>query len=179
MDATANHREQYLALLEEHASALRRLCHAYCDRASDAEDLFQEISLALWSALARFRGDCSTRTWSYRIAHNVAITFVARRRKQLHREQTDDAGMEAAVDAALGAESALAHEQQRALLHRHIRELSFADRQLVLLHLEGLATADIEAVTGLTRSNVTVRLSRLRQNLADRMRDAKIGRATQ
>jgi DNA-directed RNA polymerase specialized sigma24 family protein len=55
-----------------------------------------------------------------------------------------------------------------------VQELPLDDRRLVLLYLEGFSTAEIEAVTGLTRSNVTVRLSRTRQRLHDRLQDPKV-----
>ena len=87
VDAKAMYRERYLGLLEEHTPALHRLCHSYCEARAEAEDLFQEIALAIWTALARFRGESSDRTWLYRIAHNVALTFATKRRKQVEREQ--------------------------------------------------------------------------------------------
>jgi RNA polymerase sigma-70 factor (ECF subfamily) len=69
-------------------------------------------------------------------------------------------------------ESRLADAEKQQALQRLVRELPFDDRRLILLHLEGLGTAEIEAVTGMTRSNVTVRLSRIRQRLFDRMQGA-------
>ena len=159
-------------MLEEHTPALRRLCHSYCESRAEAEDLFQEIALAIWTALARFRRDSSDRTWLYRIAHNVALTGVAKRRKQGKREQSVDTEVDL-PNAGGDVESRLAEAQKQQTLYRLVQELPFEDRRLVLLYLEGLPTAEIEAVTGLARSNVTVRLSRIRQRLSDRLRDAK------
>jgi RNA polymerase sigma-70 factor (ECF subfamily) len=172
VDFEAAYRRRYLGLLEEHTAALRRLCHSYCAGPEEAEDLFQEIALALWTALARFREESSERTWLYRIAHNVALTFAAKRRKQVQREQPPAPEMDVASGEA-GPESRAAEAQMQERLQRLVRELPFEDRRLVLLHLEGLATAEIEAVTGLTRSNVTVKLSRIRQRLADRLQRAR------
>lgn len=172
MDATSHNRERYLALLEEHTPALRRLCHSYCEASPEAEDLFQEIAVALWTALPRFRGDASERTWLYRIAHNVALTFSARRRRQVQREQPVDDELHVR-DPARDQESRVVDAEKAETLQRLVRELSFDDRRLILLYLEGLSTPEIEDVTGLTRSNVTVRLSRIRQRLADRIQSTK------
>ena len=76
-------RERYLNLIETHTPALRRLCHSYFESRTASEDLFQEIALAIWTALPRFRGECSDRTWLYRIAHNVALTIAAKSRISL------------------------------------------------------------------------------------------------
>ena len=173
MDANAAFRERYLAVVEEHAPALRRLCHSYCDEHSDAEDLFQDIALAVWTALPRFRGESSDRTWLYRIAHNVALTFVTKRRKQVRREQHVD--NDVPVTSTGSVESQIVAAQKQKMFERLLRELPFDDRRLVLLYLEGLSTAEIETVTGLTRSNVTVRLSRIRHRLSDRLQNATGG----
>ena len=172
MNTEAIYRERYLGLLAEYAPALRRLCYAYCEARTEADDLFQEIALALWTALTRFRGESSDRTWLYRIAHNVALTFAARRRKQVEREQPVESEM-AVPNAGGDQESRLADTQKLETLHLLVRELPFGDRRLVLLYLEGLSTTEIGAVTGLTRSNVTVRLSRIRQRLSDSLQNAK------
>ncbi len=171
MGAERSYRECYVALLEKYEPALRRLCHSYCKGHAESEDLFQEIALALWTALARFRGECNERTWLYRIAHNIALTFAAKARRRVERERP----VRGETDLPSGGdtESRLAEVQKQQMLQRLVRELPFEERRLVLLYLEGLSTAEIEAVTGLTRSNVTVRLSRIRQRLADQLQNAK------
>jgi RNA polymerase sigma factor (sigma-70 family) len=174
VDAKAIYRQRYLALLEEHTSALWRLCYSYCESRAEAEDLFQEIALAIWTALSRFRGESSERTWLYRIAHNVALTLATKKRKLAAREQPVETDMDL-LSVEGDPESQLAEAQKQQTLQMLVKELPFEDRRLVLLYLEGLSTAEIEAVTGLTRSNVTVRLSRIRQRLADRMQNAKTG----
>src|SRR5262249_18373951 len=80
------HRARFAELMVEFERPMRRLCAAYASRAADREDLFQEIFLAVWRALPAFRGDASARTWLYRIAHNVALTGQARRRRRDARE---------------------------------------------------------------------------------------------
>ena len=165
MESKAAYRERYLALLERYTPAVRRLCYSYCNSDSEADDLFQEIALALWTALSRFRGDSSERTWLYRIAHNVALTFAAKRRRLADKEQQEDGRVDVRSPDK-DAESHLADQQRLAVLQSLVRELRIEDMRLVLLYLEGLSTAEIEAVTGLSRSNVTVRLTRIRQKLA-------------
>src|SRR6202021_3799908 len=64
----------------EDGGANLRLAFSYEAGASVREELIQEIALAIWQALAHFRGDCSERTFVYRIAHNRGLTHVGRRR---------------------------------------------------------------------------------------------------
>lgn len=46
------------------------------------QELLQEITLAVWQALEKFKGDSSVKTYILRVAHNKAITHVAYHVKQ-------------------------------------------------------------------------------------------------
>src|ERR1700724_2356569 len=67
-------------LIAAYVPALTRLTASYTTSSSDRDDLLQEIAMALWQALPRFRGECSERTFVFRIAHNRAIAHLARKR---------------------------------------------------------------------------------------------------
>ena len=123
--------------------------------------------MALWTALPRFRGDASERTWVYRVAHNTAISFVASRRRR-SREQPGDPPHEMVSTA--NPERAAIELQRREQLWSAVQDLSLPDRQVMVLHLEGLSAAEIEAVTGLTAGAIATRLTRIRQKLTARLR---------
>src|SRR6476660_4164624 len=108
------------------AGPIRRLCAAYAFSAADREDLFQDIFLAVWRALPGFRGDSSTRTWLYRIAHNVALTWQTRDRRRQSRETPLETDVEGGGQLEL----------RRLALKRAIAGMSPADRTLTLLWLE-------------------------------------------
>src|SRR5687767_15328762 len=61
-------------VLREYGPALRRLAASWERDPAAQEDLLQEILLALWRALPRFRGDASEKTFVFRVAHNRALT---------------------------------------------------------------------------------------------------------
>jgi RNA polymerase sigma-70 factor (ECF subfamily) len=67
------------ALLDAHGAALGRLAASYARDPVEREDLFQEIVVAIWKALPRFRGECSVRTLIFRIAHNRGIAHLVKR----------------------------------------------------------------------------------------------------
>ena len=97
----ASLKEQFERILAEHGPALSRLAGSYTNTRSDRDDLLQETAFAIWQALARFRGDCSERTFIFRIAHNRAIAYLSR-----YREQSADPLEEVEVrDPAPGPES--------------------------------------------------------------------------
>lgn len=83
-------RTAYEDLLRRYLAALRRLAGSYTSTNEEREDLLQDIAMALWTALPRFRGDASERTWLYRVAHNTAISFVAGNRRRTFNSHGDD-----------------------------------------------------------------------------------------
>jgi RNA polymerase sigma-70 factor (ECF subfamily) len=161
-DATRH--DTFLRLMAQYEPALRRLAAGYVWHGADREDLFQEIAVGLWQAIPKFRGDASERTWLYRIAHNIAISSSTRLHHRARREKT----MPDAFDRASGgpdSEQELLRNEKRELLLEAIRGLRAVDRQVVLLHLEGLDYSEIEEVSGLSQSAIATRLSRLRYKL--------------
>lgn len=167
-------RTTFLRLIEHYHPALERLAAAYVAAAADREDLVQDIATELWKAIPGFRGDASERTWLYRIAHNTALTAVSKFRRTQGRESALDAVPDPAILAALDED--LIRAQKRDLMIAAIRELPVADRQIVLLHLEGLSHAEIQDISGLSEGAIATRLSRIRDRLSREIRKKEAGR---
>ena len=150
-----DYEREFTTLMQTYAGPVRRLCSAYSEHAVDREDLFQEIFLAVWRALPVFRGEASVRTWLYRIAHNVALTWRTRDRRQQSRERPLDERVHSSPPP----------DVRRLALERAIAAMRPGDRTLTLLWLEGLSAAEIGEVTGIKAATVAVRLSRIRKHL--------------
>ncbi|MBX3212442.1 MAG: sigma-70 family RNA polymerase sigma factor [Labilithrix sp.] len=152
--------ERFRALASRNAAALARLASHYEASPEARRDLEQEILVALWRAHGSFRGESSERTWVYRIAHNVAATYVARAIRTRRDADVPEPEPQRGPEEVAGEREAVRR------IERRIRALDLPSRQLALLALEGCTTAEIAEITGLTPTNVTTRLSRLRKALA-------------
>jgi RNA polymerase sigma factor (sigma-70 family) len=153
--------QRFLTLLNANLSALGRLASSYAGSTGERDDLLQEIALALWQALPRFRGESSERTFLFRIAHNHCINHIVRRRpaeslQQLELDPLDDCQP---IDAAVGA------AQESAQLLAAVRRLPLIQREVVVLALEDMDYAEIAGVLGISETNVGVRLNRARASL--------------
>lgn len=156
-------------LLAANGPALGRLAASYTNTASDRDDLLQEIAIALWKALPRFRGECSERTFLFRIAHNRGIGYLARR----HPNVADLSDELEVHDPGPDPEAGLVQQQSAERLTAAIRRLPLAYRQVITLMLEGLGYGEIAEVLGLSESNVGARLTRARQMLRDLLEKQK------
>ncbi len=151
----------YESVWAEYSDGIGRLAASYESAPDLREDLLQEIRLALWKALPRFRGDCSLRTFVYRVAHNRALTHVWQRRGQpVPSDELDEVR-----DPSPGPESSAIRRADRESLMRAIRKLPVHYRQVITMVLEELPQAEIAAVLGISENNVAVRLNRARNLL--------------
>ncbi len=153
--------DRFNALLAQHGSSLARLAGSYSRNRAEREDLLQEIAIAIWRALPGFRGECSERTFLYRIAHNRGMSHLARRRVPT-TGLDDEAEPRAATP---NPEQVLSSEQQGRRLVEAVQQLPVGHRQVVTLALEGLSYGEIADVLGISESNVGARLTRARDLL--------------
>jgi RNA polymerase sigma-70 factor, ECF subfamily len=141
-------------VLTSHDAALRRIARAYAGASDETDDLYQDILLQLWRSLPSFRGESAIGTWAYRVALNTALTW---RRQARRREQ-------ATVTATERTTSGAPRDEVQ-LLEEVLQTLGPADRSLLLLYMEGLASAAIADVLGVSANVVSVRLHRIKQRL--------------
>lgn len=161
-----SHKRRFLDLMERNRGRVERLCRAYARSPADLDDLRSEVWLQLWRALPSFDGRASEDTWLYRVALNTVMLHG--RREGTRRRASEALEREPWRPAALAPSAGTERiERQRRLerLQEALRRLDPAQRALVTLHLEELPYRQIAEVTGLSESNVGVRLHRIRTRL--------------
>ena len=154
--------DRCVRMLSEHDGALRRLASSYERDPSRRQDLVQDIWLAVWQALPRFRDDCSERTFVFRIAHNRAVSHI----QHWQRRRTDPLDDDAPIAATgVDLEQDLSQQQRRERLQAAVQSLPIGLRQVVVLTLEGLTNAEVADIVGISENNVAVRMTRARAEL--------------
>lgn len=157
--STDDLRETFTDLLKRHRRMVFKVAHTYASGAADCEDLAQEIVVQLWKAYPRYDPARPFSTWLYRIALNVGISHL--RRDGPRRRQTvpfdPDQHVQTAPDTA-------ATEPAR-LLARLIADLDPLSRALLLLYLDERSYREIASILGITESNVSTKINRLKERL--------------
>jgi RNA polymerase sigma-70 factor (ECF subfamily) len=152
----------------EYAAPLARLARAHEADPSLQQDLLQEVHIALWRSLPSFAGRCSLRTWVYRVAHNVAASHVLRQRRRFDKHLVDLDEVEIPADSPeVGA--SVDEARMLARIHGLVQRLKPTDREVFVLHLEGLSVEDIAEIAGLTLTNTGTKIHRIKRLLSERL----------
>jgi RNA polymerase sigma-70 factor, ECF subfamily len=157
-------REAFAALLQRHRGLLAKVVGTYAWEVPDREDLGQEIAAQLWRAWPSYDPARPVTTWMYRIALNVAIGSLRAQRRHEAPLALDD-HPDIADPNPLDPE----REQQLRALHRFIAALPPLERALMLLYLDERPQREIAEVLGLSESNVSTKIGRLKQRLRDEL----------
>ena len=164
--ADAKRDKLYEAASVEFGRALDRLAAGYEADPEKRQDLRQEIHLRLWRSFEVFDGRCSLKTWTFRVAHNTAVSYVGRERRSkaifVSLEEVEG------VNQSGGEEPDI--DQHRALqqLSRLILKLKPLDRQIMLCYLEELEMAHIAEIAGISAANVAMKVHRIKNLLSRR-----------
>lgn len=145
--------QQFTALVKRHKDTIYSVCLMFADNQDDANDLMQEVLIKLWKGFGSFRGECSEKSWIWRISMNTCITQDER---QKHKQEVP-------VTELLTEQTA--ESKQVKMLHDRIHRLPPFDRAIVMLWLEDLSYEEIGQIVGITAKNVSVRLVRIKEEL--------------
>ncbi len=146
---------QFLQLIGQHQGVIHKICRLYRDSPEDREDLFQEIVFQLWRSVPAFEGKSQFSSWMYKIALNTAIASF--RRKKPDITYTSDLPDQPAPQYDPGEQ----HER----LFETLKQLNDGDKALMALYLDDLSYKEIAEITGMSESNVGVKLNRIKSKI--------------
>jgi len=153
---------RFAELLERHRGIVFKVAATYCRNPADREDVAQEIVTQLWRAFPKFEPARSFSTWMYRIALNVAISFVRTNSVRVRHTVALDESHD--VEGSNGGTTE--DDERTKLLYELIDGLDALNRALLLLYLDERSYRDIAAILGITETNVATKISRLKQRFA-------------
>lgn len=146
-------------MLEENSGIIHKISMLYTNNLADKEDLFQDICFQLCKSYNTYREEARFSTWMYRVAINTAINQVRKKKKSVfntetYREHIYDAGSSQ-------------KDEQVQLLFSAISKLNKIDRAIIMLWLEEKQYEEIAEIMGTSRSNISVKLVRIKRKLSE------------
>lgn len=150
----------FVELLEKHQNIAHKICRLYTNNQDAHNDLFQEITIQLWKAYPKFRGDAKFSTWMYRVGLNTAITLYRKSKRTIKTQE-----FETVAFKIKSVDYDDTEEQQLKLLYKAVHQLNDIEKALVLLYLEDKNYSEISQTLGITEVNARVKMNRVKKKL--------------
>lgn len=148
---------QFTRMVKEYRKTIYTVCYFFSKDTEEVNDLYQEILINLWKGFPNYRGESSLKTWIWRVSLNTCSN---QERKKKSRIQT----VPLSIDIDLYNDED-AGSRQIQMLYDRINRLDVFDRAIILLWLENMTYQDIADVVGISVSNITTRLFRIKEQL--------------
>ncbi|MBT8384395.1 MAG: RNA polymerase sigma factor [Bacteroidia bacterium] len=154
--------QKFVADLEENQNIVHKVCKIYTNNQDAHNDLFQEISIQLWKAYPKFRGEAKFSTWMYRVALNTAITLYRKSKRSIQTQDFDSVLYK--IESTQYDDT---EEEQLKLLYKAVHHLSDIEKALVFLYLEDKNYKEISETMGISEVNARVKMNRVKNKLRD------------
>ena len=158
MDRELEH--SFVEQLEQHQNIVHKVCRLYTNNQDAHNDLFQEITIQLWKAFPKFRGDSKFSTWMYRVGLNTAITLYRKSKRRISTSEIELVQFKIKAEDFDDAE-----EQQLKLLYDAVHQLNDIEKALVFLYLEDKDYREISETLGISEVNARVKMNRVKTKL--------------
>ncbi len=158
--AQSGDRLAFQHLLEGHYTLMHRVAYRFTGHAADAEDVAQEVCMALVYKLAQFKGDSQFSTWLYRVVVNACRDYI---KKNGNRRALEGGYRE--LEAHADAEAQELRRKQ-AWLYAQIAQMGDDLRETALLVLaEQQSHAEAADIMGCAESTISWRMAEIRKAL--------------
>lgn len=151
---------KFVELLEENQNIVHKVCRLYTNNQQAHNDLFQEITIQLWKAYPKFRGDSKFSTWMYRVGLNTAITLYRKSKRRVKTQEFENVQFRIKAEEYDDTE-----EQQLKLLYQAVHQLNDIEKALVFLYLEDKNYSEISETLGISEVNARVKMNRVKKKL--------------
>ena len=150
----------FVTQLETNQNIVHKICRLYTNNSDAHNDLFQEITIQLWKAFPKFRGDSKFSTWMYRVALNTAITLYRKSKRRVATQDFESVSFKISADAYDDTV-----EVQLKDMYKAVKSLNDIDKALVFLYLENKSYREISETLGITEVNSRVKMNRIKEKL--------------
>jgi len=154
-------------MVDRYKDKAYNLAFRICGSHEEAEEITQDSFLKAYRSLEGFKMKSSFATWLYRIVYNTAISHVRIRKKEVLSLEDFPADATDFIGTCENEEET-EKENRRALLNYALQRINDEERGLVtLFYYEEMSTEEIADITGISKSNIKVKLFRARKKMLE------------
>ena len=152
---------EFVSLVQEHQNLMHKICRLYTNSDAEHKDLFQEITIQLWKAYPKFRGDSKFSTWMYRVGINTAISLYRKSKLRIQSYSFDDVSYKIPQTETYDD----TQDQQLKSIYAALKQLNDIDKAVIFLYLEDKSYKEISEMIGITEVNARVKMNRIKKKL--------------
>ena len=158
-------RQAYARMVDKHKHMVFTVALRIVRNREDAEEIAQDAFIKAFQSLETFKQESKFSTWLYKIAYNAAISKT--RKKKLETAPIEVNVVENyTLDEIFENLERLESNEQKTIISRLFESLNPDESTLITLYYyENVQTEEIAEITGLSQSNVKVKLHRIRQKM--------------
>ena len=153
-----NLESKFLEQLNANIGIAHKVCNLYLDDQEEKADLLQEMFYQLWKSFPNFSARSKFSTWMYTVCFNTAITFFKKNQKS-KKESISSIQNDMEIDSKDD------YEEKLETLYVLVESLTPINKSIILLYIEGFKNDEISEITGLSKTNISVRLVRIKEEL--------------
>lgn len=150
----------FVKQLKENQNIIHKICRLYTNNIDAHQDLFQEVTIQLWKAFPKFRGESKFSTWAYRVALNTAITLYRKSSRSVSTIEFETSRHFVPQD-----EYNYEEEEQIKLMYEAVYQLNDIEKALVYMYLEDKDYSEISETLGISEVNARVKMNRIKGKL--------------
>lgn len=152
-------------LVNRHKDMVFTIVNRILRNKEDAEEIAQDVFLKSYQSLSKFKRESKFSTWIYRIAYNTAISKT--RKKQMEVSAIDERIIENYTTSSIFENMEdFGYEDKKKYFDAALKKIPDEDNVLLtMFYLKEQSIDDISKVTGLSASNVKVKLHRIRKKV--------------
>ena len=148
--------KEFVDIVEQNQRLIYKVCYIYTDNNDTLNDLYQDVMVNLWRGCTKFKGNSNISTWIYRIALNTCISYY-------RKERVKPGSVPISSNLNLYYDSP--DNESISMMYSMIEALNPLDKAIILLYLEDKTYDEIAEIIGISKSNVGVRLLRIKEKL--------------
>ena len=152
---------EFVTQIEKHQNLIHKICRLYSNGDAEHKDLFQEITIQLWKAYPKFRGDSKFSTWMYRVGINTAISLYRKSKLRIQSYSFDDVSYKIPQTETYDD----TQDQQLKSIYAALKQFNDIDKAVIFLYLEDKSYKEISEMIGITEVNARVKMNRIKKKL--------------
>jgi RNA polymerase sigma-70 factor (ECF subfamily) len=163
----AGNSNSFSYIVDRHKNKAYNLAFRICGNHEEAEELAQDSFVKAYRSLGGFKMKSSFSTWLYRIVYNTAISHVRVKKRGVLSLEDFPADATDFIGANTSEEEA-DREYRSSLVNFALQKITDEERGLIsLYYYDDMSTDEISDITGISKSNIKVKLFRARLKMQE------------